>query len=333
MSNKIEKNKDEAPTVTVARVAKQAEIEAARIQREAGIEAEKIKGKFSILKTILTVLGTIAVAIIGVIKVPSLISEISPVSIIPTEFSTLDSSINLTPTNTLVANDIFTSVPPTLTSLPPALIDTPIPTAVIPTIATIHSTSIPGDDWAIDCIDLTTWMPYLAGGVVSSTGYCSQLATWGITAQDGALFLNTLRSQSAAKEYGLSTSLPMRAEIELMVDVEELENSEVWIGIFDADVSDKLSGYVFVIQPGASMDFRKLPVTNIVNNQEYVYIDQYYPIRIVLDAGRITVWVSKNKMVSDYPIPFSNRELFIGYRSLPNTQLDASIYDLKITTP
>jgi len=230
-----------------------------------------------------------------------------------------------------------TSSPLPLTSVPSAtntsvLIDTPVPTNTSTSTPTIHPTAIPGDDWGKNCIDLTTWTPYLAGEDTPPTGYCAQLARWGITAQSGRLTFNTLESTSTAKEYGIITSLPGKANIKLIIGIEELENSEVWVGILDGDQPEKLSGFVFVIQPNRTMDFRSLsPSYGIVANTPFVGVTDTFPVEIILDAGDVSIFVDKANLVHDYPVSFSNRKLFIGYRSLPSTEVKVSVYDVEIT--
>ncbi len=255
----------------------------------------------------------------------------------------------LTPTIIMATQSLSTAtfsppsptIPPTATAtatftFTPTKTHTPKPTVTefYTATPTVHPTSIPGQDWLIDCIDLYTWQTYLDGDGSAITKKCSQLAKWGITAQDGELFLLSFESQSTAKEYGLITKLPTRTTIEIDIEVERLRNSEVWVGIFDADRSEQFSGFVFVIQPGSSMDFREMPLQKpIVNNQYYTYVDEYFPIVITLDVGKISVAVNKNKLISNHPLYFTNRELFIGYRSLPNTEIDVSISGLNIAVP
>ena len=305
MSDDTER-KDEDPTVKIARITQ--------------------KGSRTI--AYVGLIGTLITAIVGIITVlanPELLAFFSPE---PT----------LTPTVTVmpIATNTETPSSPTI-MVSPSLVftDTPALVAINTAPPTIHPTSIPGNDWKIDCIDLTTWEPYLAGGEVPVSRYCTQLAAWGITAQDGEIIFNTRESTFTAKEYGLSTSLPLRAKIEFSVNIQKLQQGEIWIGILDGDRYDRLEGYIFVIQPNGSMDFRDIVSQDeIVKNEKYKYAAEHnYPTKIVLDAGKISVWVDGGRLLLDYPLPFSNRQLFFGYRSLPSTNLDVSIYNLSITSP
>lgn len=292
-------------------------------------------------KTKIIIAGiTIVVAVIGLIGIltetlldPGLIQVLDAKRATETQPVTISTS-----TSTLPApSATFTFVPSPFASATfspsPVVLASKTCTAIaLPPTATTHPTSVPGDDWAEDCIDLTTWIPFLADGEIPITRDCAQLTFWGITAQDGDLIFNTLKTTSTAKEYGIIASLPLRADIELSIDVRDLVNSEVWIGILDGDIPDKLSGFAFVIQPNRSMDFREIsPTYDIVANTHFSGVTDTFPVRIVLDTGQMSVFVDNAGLVYNRPVSFSNRKLFIGYRLLPNNEINVSVYNLQIT--
>lgn len=224
--NKQEKNKNEDITAEIARINQYGSITVAKI---------------TVIGTVFVAVVSIVVALINVNSLP-LQSETTP---------TLVSTLALTPSLIVLPTETATLLPPAISVtstfiVTPTKTDTPVPTEVPPLTPTIHPTSIPGQDWGSDCIDLYTWQPYLDSNGSAATMKCSQLAIWGITAQDGELFLSSFESQSTAKEYGLITKLPTRTTIEIDIEVERLKNSEVWVGIFDADRSEQFSGVVFV---------------------------------------------------------------------------------------
>ena len=292
-------------------------------------------------KTKIIIAGiTIVVAVIGLIGTltetlldPGLIQVLGAKRATETQPVTISTS-----TSTLPApSATFTFVPSpfasaTFSPSPVVLVSKTCTATALPPTATTHPTSIPGDDWDRDCIDLTTWTPYLTDGEMPNPKYCVQLAPWGITTQDGYLIFNTLKTISTAKEYGIITSLPLRADIELTIDVRDLVNSEVWIGILDGDQPDKLSGFMFVIQPNRSMDFRGIsPTYDIVANSHFSGVIDKFPVKIVLDAGQMSVFVDNAGLVYNRPVSFSNRKLFVGYRLLPNNEINVSVYNLQIT--
>ncbi len=288
------------------------------------------KISIAIVVAVIGFVGTLTTALLnpGLIQIldvkrttetqPVVISTSTSTSTLPAPSATFTfisspfASATFSPSPVILASKTFTS-----TAIPPT--------------ATIHPTSVPGEDWE-GCIDLTTWTPYLADEKFSSSGYCAQLAHWGITAQDGYLVFNTIESTSTAKEYGIITSLPLRAEIELSINIKELKNGEVWVGVLDGDKPNKLSGFAFVIQPNSSMDFRGIsPTYDIVANTSFTGVTDKFPVKIVLDAGQISVSVDDTRLVYDYPISFTNRKLFIGYRLLPSSNIKAVVYNLRIT--
>ena len=172
-----------------------------------------------------------------------------------------------------------------------------------PLVVTPFPTLSPGLDWYEDCIDLAIWTPYLGGVEYSFEAQCEQLGQWGITAQDGVLFLNTLDSASTAMEYGIIVPLQTRSEIELVVDIKKLENSEIWIGILDQTKTDKFSGFMIAIQSETSMDFRAMPYgSSIVDNKILPYAMEQYPVKIIVDVGKISVWVGDHKLIKDYRV-------------------------------
>ena len=292
-------------------------------------------------KTKIIVAGiTIVVAVIGLIGTltktlldPDLMQVLGAKRATETQPVTISTRTSTLPTPSAT----FTFLPSpfvsaTFSPSPVALASKTSTVTALPPTATVHPTSVPGDDWDRDCIDLTTWTPLLEGGEVATTRDCVQLTPWGITAQDGYLIFNTLKTTSTAEEYGIITSLPLKADIELSIDINDLANSEVWIGILDGDKPDRLSGFAFVIQPNRSMDFRGLsPAYDIVANAHFSGIKDTFPVKIILDAGQISVFVDKAGLVHNRPISFPNRKLFIGYRLLPNNEINVSVYNLQIT--
>ena len=294
----------------------------------------RVNQKGSITIAVIGLIGSLITALIVAIANPDILHFfiLNQTTATATQTAVSTSTLVILPSPSPSA--IFTLFPsPSVTFSPSPTVFVPEIVTVVPTV-TVQPTSVPGDDWNRDCIDLTTWTPLLADGEVPVIRNCAQLAPWGITAQDDRLILNTLKSVAAAREYGILASVPVRAEIDISIQIKNLRNSEVWIGVLDGNKPNSLEGFVFVIQPSGAMDFRELPSQKaIVNNQTYPYVTDKYPVKIILDAGQISIAVDKNRMVSGYPISFSNRKLFIGYRSLPSTQLEAFISDLSISVP
>ncbi|MFN8414088.1 MAG: hypothetical protein U0Z26_17040 [Anaerolineales bacterium] len=188
---------------------------------------------------------------------------------------------------------------------------------------------VPGEDWNSNCIDARVWKPELAGNRVDNGTPCYQLSTWGINPANGSLILASNHSQSRAFEYGLFTTWQDWRELDFTVNAKHLDNSEIWLGFFESD-SLSSQGVLFVIQPGDVIDFREMPSEHpIVDNIYMKYAEGKFHSHIVLEGGKIAVSVDEQGIISEWPVNFQVKNIFIGYRSLPNTNLDASISDLR----
>jgi hypothetical protein len=85
-----------------------------------------------------------------------------------------------------------------------------------------------------------------------------------------------------------------------------------------------------VIQPGDVIDVRQLPVEDLpVDNIYLPYADGRFNVETILKEGKIKVSVDGQGIISEWPISFTIKNMFIGYRSLPSTNLDASVFGLR----
>jgi len=231
---------------------------------------------------------------------------------------------NKTPTPTI--NLTFT---PTVTS---TLISTPLPTETPLPTPTVDSspnfTPAPATDWFSDCIDSNIWFPFLAGTVQQQNIPCYQLSSYGINAEGGKLIFVSNTSKNTAVEYGIFTPWQNWKQIDFSVQAKDLENSEIWIGAFEGDTIDS-KGIVFVIQPGDDVDVRELPRENYpVDNTYLPFANGNFNVNITLSGGKIKFVVDGQGIISNWPVNFTIKNLFIGYRSLPNTLIDASVFNL-----
>lgn len=62
-----------------------------------------------------------------------------------------------------------------------------------------------------------------------------------------------------------------------------------------------------------------------------LYADGKFNVTITFSGGKARFSVDGQGLISDWPVPFTIKNLFIGYRSLPNTLIDASVYNLRLT--
>ncbi len=223
---------------------------------------------------------------------------------------------------------------PTATpNLPSPAVATSIPETPSPESMSVFSTNtpapLPGQDWAENCISSDIWDVYLAGDNSSAQSQCHQLAGWGITADQGRLTFASHHSQAAGVEYGLTTAWNNRwRSVDFCVDVKRQENSEIWVGFFEGD-TPKSKGMVFVIQPGDVVDLRELPSGRpLVDNVYLPYAGGKFHPRINFEGGNIAIVVDGQGIASSWPVKFIVHKIFVGFRSLPNTNLNASISNL-----
>ncbi len=297
-------------------------------------KSEKKAMKPEVMVALITMTGAVLTTLIAALTNPALLERIFPDNPTPTPTATSTFTPTSTPTLTLTPTATASLTPTSTFTLTPSR--TPSPPSATPVTATLRPTSVPGIDWGTDCIDMTTWSLYRDdGSKYVSEKTCEQLSTWGITAQEGFLNFNRVYSPSRAEEYGIYTSLPFRSTLSFRVNIRESKRSEVWIAFFDDDKPAMTSGQVLVIQSNGTIDFRDLGTQNeVVENYNPKYAAEHrYPTTITLEAGTISVSIDGNNVVVNYPLNFNNRNLFIGYRTESGASLDASIYNLTITSP
>lgn len=230
-----------------------------------------------------------------------------------------------------------TSAPPTDVSTPvviqteePTETPSPIPASAMPELVVpVLPPPVPGEDWARNCIDTTIWSAFLEDRITRASTPCYELTQWGITGESGKVIFVTHKSQSRAVEYGIFTPWQDWKGVEFSVHKSHLENSEVWVGFFEEETVYS-NGIVFVIQPDDVIDIRQLPVEDLpVNNVGLPFADGVFNVDIVLREGKFKASVDGQGIISEWPLSFAIKYMFVGYRSLPSTNLDASVSDLK----
>ena len=254
-------------------------------------------------------IGTIAVAAVPFVF-PRILSEETP-----------------TPTSAL-PTDVL---PPAVSQAEePTETPSPIPAPSTPElVAPVLPPPVPGEDWARNCIDTTIWSTFLADKITRGSTPCYELAQWGITGESGKVIFVTHKSQSRAVEYGIFTPWQDWKGVEFSVHKSHLENSEVWVGFFEEETVYS-NGIVFVIQPDDVIDIRQLPVEDLpVNNVGLPFADGVFNVDIVLREGKFKASVDGQGIISEWPLSFAIKYMFVGYRSLPSTNLDASVSDLR----
>lgn len=225
----------------------------------------------------------------------------------------------------LFGRDIPSSLPST--STPVTEVFTPAPPVSSPTETPVM---LPGSDWTKNCIYRDVWTSYLAGTSVSTQSECYQLDGWGIAADNGRLVFASHQSQSKGVEYGLFSKWNHEwRQVGFSVEVDRQQDSEIWFGLFEGETLNS-RGVVFVIQPGDVVDVREMPSgTPLVDNIELKFAEGKFHPCITLDGGKFAVVVDGQGIISKWPLNFVIQNMFVGFRSLPNTNLNAAVFDLR----
>jgi hypothetical protein len=196
---------------------------------------------------------------------------------------------------------------------------------------TFTRTCLPGDDWKRNCISGEIWDTSLAGESLPEPGLCYDLAAWGMTADDGALTLAATHSDITAHEYGIFTPWQDWTKFDFSVRVKRLDNSELWFGFFEGNTLNS-KGILFVIQHGDVVDVRDMPSgKEIVANFYLPFADGVFHPQVILRGGKFSLWIDGQGILSNWPLNYTIHNMFIGYRSLPVINLDATIFNLKFT--
>jgi len=220
-----------------------------------------------------------------------------------------------------------TRTPIPSTSTPVTEVFTPVLPVSSPTETPVM---LPGSDWVKNCIHRDVWTSYLAGASVSTQTECYQLDDWGIAADNGRLVFASHQSQSKGVEYGLFSKWNHEwRQVGFSVEVDRQQDSEIWFGLFEGETLNS-KGVIFVIQPGDVVDVREMPSgTPLVDNIELKFAEGKFHPCITLDGGKFAVVVDGQGIISKWPLNFVIQNMFVGFRSLPNTNLNAAVFDLR----
>ncbi len=243
-----------------------------------------------------------------------------------------------TPISTsVVIENIASPMSPTFTA---TYTSTPTPTLTFtPTFTFTPTPYFPGDDWLYGCVS-TKWKIYpnsVTTVINSDNCYQEPIVLTGsyfVSGQQLSMLMSApIRS---AETFGLFTQLPSSGQVELTVDLDELENGEIWVGIFSKPDPNS-SGLMLLIPPGniknSVFSLREMPS----GFQKYItgpYYTDYgiYKLRFFFSAGSLSFGVNFRNYTEQYPLAFSEKWLFIGYRAKTgNNDIEASFSDLIIS--
>ncbi len=179
---------------------------------------------------------------------------------------------------------------------------------------------LPGEDWVHGCIS-QQWSVYPFRETSIDEYGCYQQPIWDfISTKNGGLYiLARHKDLISAEEYGLFVQLPQSAVVQLEMDLDEIDNGEVWVGIFSERdvVSD---GLLIVVPPGPVLNEHAFAVRAMPEQEQVDLTPIYksnqgvYTVGFDLTKGSVSAIV-ENTQRETFPFSSPQRWLFIGYRA------------------
>jgi len=237
-------------------------------------------------------------------------------------------SFTETPTNSPVPTD---TVPPgEPTSTPAPATDTPTPSITpIPPVPL-------GEDWSAGCIS-TLWKPYPSTVPTIPLGNgCWQQPLHVFQAENGDLDFVAGRGDGGSEIYGLFAPLPESGSVTLTVQLQQLDNVDLLMGIFASpDVASQ--GLLIAIPNERTNKLRIVQKDNVIGYntvQGTGTLDQGdgFSITFTFNADSAGSTVNPNLFVTNpVSIPSAQKWLFLGYKGLPGSyQLQGRFFSIMI---
>jgi hypothetical protein len=218
---------------------------------------------------------------------------------------------------TPVATDTASPVPVIVT-------DTPLPPVVVPTEVYAPGVPAAGEDWKGDCIQSQQWKIYPTVTAEVDGQGCYQQPVWqSMYTRDGGLSIFAQpKALVSSEEYGFFTRLPQKGRVSVVLDLDKIDNGQVWFGVFSGAGVHDTDGVLLVAPPGDSKShafaLKDISKNNtekdIVVSKIYNSSTGTYRLGFDLQYGSITAIVEDATLT---PIPFTSVErwLFVGYRA------------------
>jgi hypothetical protein len=237
-----------------------------------------------------------------------------------------------------VPSVVSTDISPTATSSPF------IPTSTVELSCILNHNCPAGVDWANECIAEYNWAVYSSSDFPEVAKdevdcYSQPILDAFSTKNDGLQIFVQPRALTTSKDYGLFFQLPQSGNVSITVDLDKIDNGQVWFGVFERpDVDSK--GVLLVAPPGdVRMQAFALKTMPSEKKKEISRVFESpsgkYTLGFKLEFGSI---IANAEGISMTPIPFTSptRWLFIGYRAKlddpknGSADIQAFFTDLKI---
>ncbi len=215
-------------------------------------------------------------------------------------------------------------VPPTLTPTPSltpeisAAVLAPSPSA---TFAPSLTPVVLGQDWLADCIS-REWMLFEIGTLFQPG---EKQACWGqpvasaFSTSGGALRIFRQGYTATAYLSGFLLPLPQRGTVSFSLRPTNFEKAEFWVMLLPALDPSRSGVKLQTIVDNQQRDKLQFRTEYGTHETKSAYIPEdmdIYRITLFLDYGEVKVWVNSTSLGA-FPLSFSERYLFLGYRALP----------------
>lgn len=276
-----------------------------------------------VIVAVIGLVGTIVAALIGVYG--SRGSTPQPTAVPPTAvFYTNTVPPSPVPTDTVPVGE-STSTPEPPTSTPE-----PLPTATVIPV---------GADWLQDCIS-TDWVPYPSIDVGSDDKGCLIQPVDKFYTTTGRLAFSYAGKVSSAQIFGVFTKLPADGTVSLDVQLTNVTNGEVLMGVFESpDVNS--NGAMIVIPASKDVTKKQNLILKTMPGQrsfgqtgDTLSADPpIYNAFFDFNSGSISVRVIKNQInLGSVTVVSGEKWLFLGYQVLNGTNsIQAEFLNLNIS--
>jgi hypothetical protein len=168
----------------------------------------------------------------------------------PTPTSTATVAFTSTSTFTAIPTSTETFTPTPSNTPEPTFTFTPVPPTdtITPTLTVVPPVAL-GQDWIAGCIS-TLWIPYPSSVIPSERGDgCWKEPLHVFTAENGDLDFLAQRRNGPVEISGLFAPLPERGTVTVHIRLRELNNVDLWVGIFaEADINS--DGLLMIVPAG-----------------------------------------------------------------------------------
>jgi hypothetical protein len=231
--------------------------------------------------------------------------------------------LNRTPVAT--STDVVATLAPIVEATDTA-VDTQNPSCVYN-----HNCSV-GTDWANTCIADYNWTVYSSSDFPElpkdqSDCYAQPILEVFYTRDNGLYILAHHQALTSSQYYGLFTPLPQSGEVSLSLDLDVIDNGQVWVGIFESP-NPSSSGVMLAAPAGnvreQAFALKDMPGgKNVQISKIFQNPDGKYTMGFKLELGAI---IANVEGISMTRIPFTPRTrwLFLGYRAKLDDPLDGT---------